>query len=227
MKGAGINIPAILIGEEGRGRERGAVPVGNPPQVPCSERNKDLCVSSETCEKCGIPLSEKSENNSTRHHPDDGMMQDKLIFAEIGQTKAGKPKFFSKDSANTDEKIIVVLETQIGFRGGNSHTGDRKCEWYTPEYYVRENAQKAGIPIQEVYTAEEVKEYSPRIMRVLEHYQASTEYLWNAGFEIHREFEMFPGEILAKGCIAQGTAGRMGNGEQLIAVIPKNVVFRA
>ena len=37
--------------------------------------------------------------------------------------------------------------------------------------------------------------------------------------------EPFPGEVLVEGVIAQGDAGRMGNGDQLVAVIPKNVVF--
>jgi len=36
----------------------------------------------------------------------------------------------------------------------------------------------------------------------------------------------FPGEVIAWGRIAQGDAGRMGSGEQLLAVIPKGVVFR-
>lgn len=35
----------------------------------------------------------------------------------------------------------------------------------------------------------------------------------------------FPGEILVSGVIAQGDAGRMGSGDQLVAVIPKNTVF--
>src|SRR5690606_8627228 len=37
--------------------------------------------------------------------------------------------------------------------------------------------------------------------------------------------EPFPGEILVSGVIAQGDAGRMGSGDQLVAVIPKNTVF--
>lgn len=37
--------------------------------------------------------------------------------------------------------------------------------------------------------------------------------------------EPFPGKVLVEGVIAQGDAGRMGSGDQLIAVIPKNVVF--
>lgn len=37
--------------------------------------------------------------------------------------------------------------------------------------------------------------------------------------------EPFPGKILVEGVIAQGDAGRMGSGDQLVAVIPKNTVF--
>ena len=40
-------------------------------------------------------------------------------------------------------------------------------------------------------------------------------------------FKDFPGEVLAEGIIAQGDAGRMGDGEQLIAVMPRGVVFTA
>lgn len=101
----------------------------------------------------------------------------KVLNAEVGKTKSGKPKLFSeRDSDNS--KCVVVFRTKIGFRGGNSHTGDRK-----------------GI--------ENEGEYNERLA-----------------------FEEFPGEILAQGSIAQGTAGRMGGGSQLIAVMPKGVVFR-
>jgi len=39
-------------------------------------------------------------------------------------------------------------------------------------------------------------------------------------------FVQFPGEVLVKGIIAQGDAGRMGSGEQMVAIMPKGVVFR-
>lgn len=47
---------------------------------------------------------------------------------------------------------------------------------------------------------------------------------WND--ETKREFLDFPGTILASGLISQGDAGRMGSGDQLIAILHKNVVFR-
>src|SRR5690606_34532628 len=37
--------------------------------------------------------------------------------------------------------------------------------------------------------------------------------------------EPFPGKVLVEGVIAQGDAGRMGSGDQLVAVIPKNTIF--
>lgn len=36
-----------------------------------------------------------------------------------------------------------------------------------------------------------------------------------------------PGQVLAKGIVAQGGAGRMASGEQIIAVVPAGKVFRA
>lgn len=156
LKEANIDIPAILVGEEGRGRFQEAMPVDRPPMG-------------------------------------------NLIFAEIGQTKAGKPKFFSKDSATTDEKIVVVFRTKMGFRGGNSHTGDRagwkcsKCDATGKELIAPETCPKCE----------------------------STGYDGPKHF-----FAQFPGKKLVRGIIAEGDAGRMGSGEQLIAVMPKGVVFR-
>lgn len=143
---AGIKIPAIIVGQEGRGRQLGVLPV---QLLPDSYK----------------VWQEKGEV--------------KIVSAEVGQTKAGKPKLFEKEESGTEGKVICVFNTQIGFRGGNSHTGDR-----TGEYRVDVWGDK--IP----------------------------------------SFHPFPGEWLTKGVIAQGDAGRMGSGEQGVAVVPKNVVFR-
>jgi hypothetical protein len=40
-------------------------------------------------------------------------------------------------------------------------------------------------------------------------------------------FLPFPCEILTEGVIAQGDAGRMGNGKQMVVIAPRGVVFRA
>lgn len=137
LKGAGISIPAILVGEEGRGRRLGVLPVQLLP-------------------------------SSYKEWQEEGHVY--INFAEVGTTKAGKPKLFQTEAEDTDafDKCICVFRTKIGFRGGNSHTGDRLGDEFLP----------------------------------------------------------FPGQVLCEGIIAQGTAGRMGSGSQIVAILPEDTVFR-
>lgn len=201
LKGAGTDIPAVMIGEEGRGRERGVVPVGNPPQVPCPDRKKGVWTSVEKCEKCGTALDEKKEGVYTRNHPDAGLVQGRLMFAEVGKTKSGKRKFFSQGKPTTDEKVIVIFNTPIGFRGSNSHTGDRlgwKCDSPTCDV--------SGGPTSEK------PEKCPTC--------GGTGFM---GYGPKLNFAKFPGEVIVTGHIAQGDAGRAGGGQQLIAVMSTEV----
>lgn len=146
LKGAGVTIPAIIVGEEGRGRELGVLPIQLLPDS-YKEWQEKGCVY--------------------------------IRFAKVGTTKAGKPKLFQTEDADTTEKCICVFRTMIGFRGGNSHTGDRN-----------------GGTEKDYWGTEQPT------------------------------FHPFPGEVLCEGEIAQGAAGRMGYGDQIIAVMPENVVFR-
>ena len=99
--------------------------------------------------------------------------QVRINHISLGKTQKGGHKLI--EAANTlNDKCLVVFRTRIGYRGGNSHTGDR------------------------------VPDYDPDNI----------------------EFLPFPCEILAEGRIAQGAAGSMGSGQQLIAIAPKNIVFR-
>lgn len=123
------------MGEEGRGRHLGVLPV-------------EL-----------LPDSYKSWEEDLRVE---------IQYAEVGQTKSGKPKLFQTDQHGSLDRIICVFRTQIGFRGSNEHTGDEHTGGY----------------------------------------------------------EEFPGEWLVHGRIAQGIAGRMGCGEQGVAILPKDTVFR-
>jgi len=146
LKGAGVTIPAIIIGEEGRGRKLGILPAQLLPDTYAEWQEKG-CVY--------------------------------IRFAKVGTTKAGKPKLFQTKDVDTTEKCICVFRTDIGYRGGNSHTGDR------------DGGTKKG------YWGEDLPTFHP-----------------------------FPGEILCEGVIAQGDAGRMGSGEQLVAILPADTVFR-
>ena len=146
LKGAGVTIPAIIVGEEGRGRKLGVLPVQLLPEQ----------------------YQEWQEKGYVR-----------INFAQVGATKAGKPKLFQTEKADTLEKCICVFRTEIGFRGGNCHTGDRDG-----------GGEK------------------------------------NCWGEEYPTFHPFPGEVLCEGIIAQGTAGRMGSGSQIVAVMPAGIVFR-
>lgn len=147
LKGAGVDIPVLTVGETGRGRHQEALAVHLP---------QDL-------------YAEWQEKGSAR------------VFAgKIGKTQSGKWKLFVEAEADTDEKIIAVMSTKIGFRGGNSHTGDR-----------------TGETTKDVFAGRE-----------------------------YPVFSEFPGTVLVQGAIAQGDAGNMGCGNQIIAVVPKDVWFR-
>jgi len=135
LKGAGIDIPVVKIGEDGRGRSLGILPV-------------QLSRAS---------MEDWKEKGSIN-----------VFSAEVGSTKKGEPKLLESPNGS-EAAAIFVFRTKIGFRGGNSHTGD-------------ENGDDGYLP--------------------------------------------FPGKIISRGVIAQGDAGRMGDGDQLIAIIPKGIVFR-
>lgn len=147
LKGAQTDIPAILIGEEGRGRQRGVLPV-------------------------------TLTNGQYKEWQEKGRVT--ILFAEVGTSQSGKPKLFARESGS-DEKFIGVFRTKMGFRGGNSHTGDRTG-------------------------TEEYDEWGTTKTR--------------------NTFAPFPGETIVEGRIAQGDAGGMGSGQQLVATLPKGVWFR-
>lgn len=139
-----MSIPTITIGEKGRGRKLGILPV-------------QLSHSS---------YEEWKKNGKV-----------KIKFADLGSTRSGRPKLIESENANSSERIICIFRTEIGFRGGNDHSGD--------------------------LISEEVIDGKRKV-----------------------KFAPFPGEVLVEGQIAQGSAGRMGSGDQLIAVMPKDIVFR-
>ncbi len=186
LKGAGVSIPAIIIGEEGRGRKLGVLPVQLLPDT----------------------YAEWKEKGYTHIHS-----------ATVGTTKSGKPKLSQTEEADTTEKCICVFRTKIGFRGGNSHTGDRKGEYWVRDWFI---SLPESVPEKERYTREEVA----AIVAAITPPKEKGIWRWDAGFERKLEFNPFPGEILCEGIIAQGQAGRMGSGEQLVAVMPRGVVFR-
>lgn len=170
LKGANIDIPAIIIGENGRGRSRGVLPVNLLGEDYQKWKNGDKPV---------------------------------IYSAEVGNTKAGKPKLFTAESPNTTGQILAVLRTRIGYRGSNNHTGDR-AGWRCRNFECK--ASEEGVV--------EIPEICPG---------CGKNGLWS-GPQLH--FDEFPGKQLIEGVIAQGAAGRAGSGRQIIAIIPRDTVFR-
>ena len=95
-----------------------------------------------------------------------------------------------------------------------------KEEYWAPNWFWRSKLS-ALEKLKEKYTEEEAIRFAEELNSLTE-----DKYPWDLIFQRKLEFHPFPGEILCEGIIAQGDAGRMGSGEQLVAVIPKNIVFR-
>ena len=187
LKSAEVTIPAIIVGEEGRGRALGVLPVQLLP-------------------------------DSYKKWQEEGYVH--INFAQAGVTKSGRPKLFQVEDADSTEKCICIFRTMIGFRGGNSHTGDRKDEYWVPNWFCRLDISALGKELKENYTKEEA-------IKIAEELNSSGEkYPWDVIFNRKLEFHPFPGEILSCGVIAQGDAGRMGSGQQIVAIMPADVVFR-
>ena len=167
IKSAGIEIPAVLIGERGRGRSLGAIPVDG--------------------------------------HPDPTNKEIRLMAASVGTTRSGKPKLYWADKATSTEKVIAVYRSQIGYRGNNSHTGD--CKGW----------ECCGAGCDATGTTYDLPESCPKC-------EKKESY---AGYPIlRRVFHGRPGEVLSKGYIAEGAAGRAGGGHQYVLLIAAGEVVR-
>lgn len=88
------SIPAIIIGETGRGRQRGVLPVQ---------------LTKESLKTW------KAEGKVT------------IYKASVGTTTKGSPKLFQveDEAGHVEDSALAVFVTKMGYRGGNSHTGDR------------------------------------------------------------------------------------------------------
>lgn len=190
-----ITIPAVQVGERGRGRELGVLPVEHAPTEPCKARADGAYWNPfyygpdqklPHCNFCGEMLLAPAEwkrdwftTPSKCVHPDTGEVLAPLLHACVGTARSGKPKLIALAKDDGDrEQAVIVFRTQIGFRGGNAHTGDR----------LPDHVDSYGCT--------------------------------------YPEFAPFPGQTLVEGRIAQGDAGRAGSGRQLVAVMPRGIVFR-
>jgi hypothetical protein len=201
LSGAGIEIPAIVIGEKGRGRSLGVLPVEGARTVPCPDRGQRIW--SDRCDKCGVQLEGASSDYRT--HPDDaGEVYERIYAATLGTTRSGAPKLIATDDPGDESGAIIVFRTEPGYRGTSRHTGDRtgwKCSQYGCKGAGTDREPPAVCPVCGAGKRFEVEAPEP-------------------------VFADWPGRDLVRGYVAQGAAGRAGGGAQFVSVMPRDVVFR-
>ncbi len=152
LQGAGVTVPVVSVGEEGRGKRLVTIPV----QLTAAQ------------------YAEWAAEGKTW-----------VLYANLGETRKGALKLIATEGNNPkDMDCVCVFRTEIGFRGGNSHTGDATGEVAKPVKFFDSSDR-------------EVDTHLP-----------------------------FPGTTIAIGVIAQGAAGYAGSGEQLIAIMPADSIFR-
>jgi hypothetical protein len=194
LKGAGIEIPAILIGEKGRGREQGVLPVVLSAEDLSDFRNGKIV---------------------------------QVLEGSVGKTKSERPNLESHPASvkPSTAECLCVLRTPMGFRGGNAHTGERtdiSCpnRGTTMQYRSRcsENAYSSsgGCGVRLL----------PEGLSIEDGERMMTSGIVHPDEGMIRTFAPFPGTTLVRGVIAEGAAGRMGSGDQFIAIIPSNTTFR-
>ena len=246
----GMQIPAIFVGEEGRGRDLGVLMVSNA-KTPCPNRSYRSTgkphheskhsdgapgpepESTPKCEFCGVSyfpwvvrnFSGKPGSAWVSRHPNDqGEILPNLLFANVAHGESGRVKLIAASAADTDECAILILRTTIGFRGGNDHTGDR----LEPTFKLNSRGlQKMEIldisqTVHDSLSKILYKKHSLREKTLLIEIYGLEE----GDFDKELQFHPFPGEVLIEGIIAQGTAGNMGSGTQLVAVVKKGEIFR-
>lgn len=118
---SGVIIAALLIGEKGRGRALGVLPVEGVPVLPCPERGTHIWLlrgESYCCRQCGQQYDERGR------HPPTGTVYGRLYAARIGQTRAGNAKLIAcHEKHDRDKEVLVVLRTRYPHRGRAYHTG--------------------------------------------------------------------------------------------------------
>lgn len=171
-------LPAIIIGEEGRGRRLGVMPVQLLPE------------------------------NHQRWESGESLV---IQAATVSSNRYGRPVLVEAAEPESDDAIIAVLRTPIGYRGDNAHTGDR----YTVPCPLRGQHVRLHYICPECRTKLPVKDS-----------------IWDEPGPIHPDegekpmFKECPLTVLVTGRIAQGDAGAMGSGHQIIGLLPKGAVLR-
>lgn len=128
IAGGTVEITALLVGEEGRGRSRGVLPVDRAPVVHCPERGQKQWYGSP-CSRCGVDCQ------GEQPHPQAGTVLAPVLWARVTETRSGKPKLIAAPAPHPEEALapaeacVLVCRTEIANRGSSAHTGDWTGRW--------------------------------------------------------------------------------------------------
>lgn len=242
-------VPVVAVGEPGRGRSLGVIPV---------QLNQNFPE-----EAFGTAVNQCP--------PKYARSKVKIYDVELTYTATGAPKLKelapgeASSAENPAVPAVVVMQAPIGFRGANTFTGDKigyiyqMNHKYSVEdvralihYWISDSynpgfkseiinpQETSGIyPIEkkiyQVTSLDEVETVRKELSRTLENRAPTMDREeYNRLRQIVEDPELylpqakyadFPGKILVQGQIAQGDAGRMGSGSQYIALLnPYDVV---
>lgn len=126
FRASNFTVQAILVGEEGRGRSLGVLPVEGLTAAQCPHVGDPETTPKDgyfgRCATCGIKWSEG--NVPKVAHPI-SHLPSRVENATVAASRAGKPKLVVSSETTADAAIVVMM-LQPGYRGGASMTGERK-----------------------------------------------------------------------------------------------------
>lgn len=240
-------IPVVAVGESGRGRSLGIIPVQLRQNHPEEAFGMDVNQYSPEYISSKVKIYDVA-----------------LVYTSTGALRL--KEIAPDENTSTESPVVVVMQAPIGFRGSNTFTGDKIGYTYqingkhdledirtlihywisyscSPDFKSELIDPKEVLGIRtlenKIYQAaslDEIETIRKEFSKTLEDrapYMDEEEYsklkriIEDPELYLPKiKYAEFPGKILAQGKIAQGAAGRMGSGNQYIALLKPNDVVR-
>lgn len=207
---------AVVVGESGRGRSLGVLPVINAPQAACPRRSTRYASDNTNCPACGCAVS--VSDGHCDHPADAGLVPGRPAFGAIKYGPVGP--YLDASVAEADGRALVVFRTPVGNRGGNAHTG-ASCGWRCP--VCGETGH--GEP-PELCTPCVARELAELRSKTPDHTGELKDIMYKMSQRPIPNYLPIPGEVIVRGRIAMGDAGRVASGEQLMVRFEAGSIFR-
>lgn len=170
-----------------------------------------------------ISVGEEGRGRWEENIPIDSSEEIKVV--SLGETKSGRLRFFKEEETSQDEEVIVVFKPRAGYRGLMSLSGRFERKFKCREYSCNLMCDTREEMIEHLLSKHRYS-FDPLKPDVLL-YESSfgKDYVFKNKITSSFLSTLVPElNILAEGKIAQGAAGRMGSNQQLILILPKDVV---